>query len=231
MKVLRAVVSLLIGFAVSYFLAVTFFNYSDYSSPIDRLFLTFVPALAIGILLFEVFPTFFQWIVRVRARYSFAHYFFGFLLSLVFTYGAVGFLSNVLQSSFSMVIFTAVFIAIGSVFGYYLVRRAERSFRDGFLSKPLNLILVLALPVLLCAVIYANLQFPVMFVWEYISVPQKWIGLFVATALTAGVCGLGVLDRFGTLGYYESLRKQDRLTSSPKTCQVFMQAACSSSSI
>jgi len=63
MKVLRAVVSLLIGFGVSYSLAVTFFNYSDYSSPIDRLFLTCVPALAIGILLFEAFPAFSQWFI------------------------------------------------------------------------------------------------------------------------------------------------------------------------
>ncbi len=207
MKVLRAAISLLIGFTVSYFLAVTFFNYSDYSSNMDRFFLTFVPALAIGILLFEAFPTFFQWLGRVQARYSFTHYFFGFLLTLVFAYGAVGFLSDVLQSLFSMVIFTVVFITIGSVCGYYLVRRAVRSWRDGFLSRPLNLILVLALPLLLCAMIYACLQFPVMFVWQYISVPQKWISLFVVTALIAGMWGLNALDKFESSGYYESFRK------------------------
>ncbi len=143
MKVLRAVFSLLIGFAISYFLAVTFFNYSEYSSKIDRFFLTCVPALAIGILLFEAFPAFQQWLGRVQARYSFAHYFFGFLLSLIFAYGAVGFLSDVLKTSFSVMISTAIFITIGSVCGYYLVRRAARSFRGGFLSKPLNLILAL----------------------------------------------------------------------------------------
>jgi len=69
--------------------------------------------------------------------------------------------------------FTGFLVAVGSVFGYYLVRRAVYSFRDGFLSKPLNLILVLTLPALLCAVIYASLQFPVMFVWEYISVRRN----------------------------------------------------------
>ena len=207
MKVLRAGISLLIGFTVSYFLAVTFFNYSDYSSPIDRLFLTCVPALAIGILLFEAFPAFLQWLGRVQAHYSFTHYSFGFLFSLIFTYGAVGFLSDALQSSFSMVIFTAFFITIGSVLGYYLVRRFARSFREGFLSKPLNLILTLILPLLLFIMIYVGLQFPVMFVWEYISVPQKWIGLFIPTALIAGVWGLGVLDKFESGGYYENFKK------------------------
>lgn len=207
MKVLRAVVSLLIGFIVSYFLAVTFFNYSDYSSLIDRLFLTFVPALAIGILLFEAFPAFLQWTVHMRARYSFTHYFLGFLLSLIFAYGAVGFFSEALRTAFSMLVFTAVFITIGSVFGYYLVRRAMRSFRDGFLSKPLNLILVLVLPLLLCAMIYASLRFPVMFVWDYISVPQKWIGLFLVTALIAGIWCVDALDKFESGGYYESFKK------------------------
>lgn len=207
MKVLRAVISLLIGFIVSYFLAVTFFNYSEYSSLADRFFLTLVPALAISILLFEAFPVFSEWLSRIQLRYSFTYYFFGYLLSLILTYGAVGFLSDVLKSSFSMVLFTAVFISIGSVCGYYLVRRAARSFREGFLSKPLNLILVLTLPLLLSVMIYAVLQFPVMFVWDYINVPQKWIGLFVATALIAGISGIVVLDKFESGGYYESFKK------------------------
>ncbi len=207
MKALRAGFSLLIGFVVSYFLAVTFFHYSAYSSPIDRLFLTLVPALAIGILLFEAFPAFFQWVGYVQARYSFANYFISFLLSLIFTYGAVGFLSAVLKTSFSMGAFTALSITIGSLFGYYLICRAARSFRNGFLSKPLNLIMAIVLPVLLGALIYASLQFPVMFTWNYITVPQKWIGLFVVTAFIAGVWGLYVLDKFESGGYYENFKK------------------------
>ena len=132
MKVLRAVLSLLIGSAVSYFLAVTFFNYSGYSSNMDRLFLTVVPALAIGILLFETFPVASQWTKRILARYSFLYYLLGFLLSLNFTYGAVGFLNEVLRTSFDMVLFTVVSITLGSVAGYYLVRRAARSSVMGF---------------------------------------------------------------------------------------------------
>ncbi|MDP2776950.1 MAG: hypothetical protein Q8O48_04860, partial [Anaerolineales bacterium] len=208
MKILRAVVSLLIGFAVSYFLAVTFFNYADYSSNTDRFFLTVVPALAIGILLFETLPTISQWTKRISARYSFLYYLLGFLLSLNFTYGAVGFLSKVLRTPFGMVMFTAVFITIGSVTGYYLIRRAARSFRDGFLSKPLNVTLVFALPLLLSAVIYAGVQFPSMFVWEYIIVPQEWMALFIITALAAGVGGLFVLDFWSGTACCSTFQKQ-----------------------
>ena len=205
MKVLRGLVSLLIGFAVGHFLAVTFFNYFDYSSNIDRLFLTVVPALAIGILLFEAFPVISQWTKRIWARYSFQYYLFSFILTLILTYGAVGFLGEVFRTPFGMVLFTVVFIAIGSTAGYYLVRRAARSFHDGFLSKPLNLILVLALPLLLSAVIYASVQFPSMFVWEYMIVPQKWIVLFIVTALAAGIWSLSVLEKFELGGYDERI--------------------------
>lgn len=207
MKVLRGLVSLLIGFAVSYFLALAFFNYSDYSSKIDRLFLTVVPALAIGILLFETLPAISQWTKRIWARYSFPYYLFGFILTLIFTYGAVGFLSEVLRTPFGMILFTAVFITIGSVAGYYLVRRALRSIRAGFLSKLLNLILSLALPLLLSAVIYASVQFPSMFVWEYIIVPQKWIVLFMVTAVAAGTWSLSIIEKFELGGYYEKIKQ------------------------
>ena len=194
MKVLRGFVSLLIGFAVGYFLAVTFFHYSDYSSNIDRFFLTVVPALAFGILLFETLPAISQWTKRIWARYSFQYYLFGFILTLILTYGAVGFLGEVFRTPFGMVLFTVVFIAIGSTAGYYLVRRAARSIRDGFLSKPLNVIIVLALPLLLSAIIYASLKFPSMLVWESILIPQKWVALFLITTMAGGVCGLVVLD-------------------------------------
>lgn len=207
MKVLRAVLSLLIGSAVSYFLAVTFFNYSGYSSNVDRLFLTVVPALAIGTLLFEIFPVASQWTKRIWARYSFLYYLLGFLLSLTFTYGTVGFLNEALHTSFDMAMFTVVSITLGSVVGYYLVCRTARSLRNGFLSKPLNVILVLALPLLLSAVIFACIQFPAMFVWEYMIVPRKWIGLFTVAALAAGVWSLSILEKFELGGYYKNLKQ------------------------
>lgn len=189
---LHAILSLLIGFITSYLLAVTFFHFADYSSLIDRLFLTVVPALAIGVLLFETSPAISQWAVRIRSRYSLPHYLIGFLLSLNLTYGAVGFLQEPLRTPFGMILFTAAFITFGSVAGYYLVRRAAISFRSGFLSKPANIILSLALPLLFSAVIYASAQFPSMFVMDYIIVPQKWMTLFIITSLAAGVLGLNL---------------------------------------
>ncbi len=209
----RAIFSLLIGFVVSYFLAVTFFHFADYSSLIDRLFLTVVPALAIGIFLFETFPAIAQWTARIRADYSLAHYLIGFLLSLNLTYGAVGFLNEPLRTPFGMILFTATFIIAGSVAGYYLVRRTADSFRNGFLSKPTNIILALALPVLFIAVIYGSLQFPSMFLIDYVIVPQEWMTLFILTACIAGIGGLAVLEKFETGGYREKFQQTKLYTS------------------
>ena len=207
---LRAVFSLLIAFTISFSLAVIFFNYSGYKT-IDRAFLVIVPTLAIAYLLFEIFPTLWKWLgqklLLFRENHSIWHYFFGFLLSLLLTYAAVGYLSEVLKTTFNMIVFTAASILFGSVIGYYPVRRAAHSFRDGFLSKPLNIILCLTLPLLLTAFILASAQFPSMFIWEYISVPSNWFGFFVSSALVAGIWGIGVLEQFETRGYYQRFRQ------------------------
>jgi hypothetical protein len=210
---LRAVISLLIGFLTSYFLAVTFFHLTEYPSIIDRLFLILVPALAIGALLFQTFPAISQWTTRIRARYSLLHYLIGFLLSLNLTYGAVGFLNEPLRTPFGMILFTATFIISGSVAGYPLIRRASLSLRSGFLSKPINIILALALPLLFAAVIYASAQFPSMFVMDYIIVPQKWMALFIPTTLAAGIGGLAVLEKMETSGHSERFQQTNLYTS------------------
>ena len=210
---LRAIISLLIGFLVSYFLAVTFFHFTDYSSLIDRISLTVVPALAIGILLFETFPAISHWAVRIRSRYSLPQYLIGFLLSLNLTYGAVGFLNEPLRTPFGMILFTAACITFGSVAGYYLIRRTADSFRNGFLSKPTNIILALALPVLFIAVVYGSLQFPSMFLIDYIIVPQEWMALFILTASIAGIGGLAVLEKIETSWYPERFQQTNLYTA------------------
>lgn len=194
MKFIRLFIALIIGFLISWFLAATFFNYDNYSSQVDRLFLLAVPTLAIGFLLAETYPSIFRWATHIRSQYSLKEYFIGFLLALNFTYGAVGFLGEVLRTPFGLVLFTTIFITIGSAAGYILVGHAKQSLRSGFLSRPINLILALALPILLAAVIYAGIQFPSMFLWEYIIVPKEWMTLFIMTAVSAGVFGLFVLD-------------------------------------
>jgi hypothetical protein len=258
----RAGFGLLIAFSVSFSAAVIFFNYSGYETNADRAFLVLVPTLAIAYLLFETFPTFWNWlkqrqlnvlmafgalaliggvavvlpvaaspvyylgmaafaiallaltlpaapfVERMQVNHSIGHYSFGFLLSLIIAYGAVGFLSDVLKTVFNMIVFTVIFILAGSVPGYYLVRRAARSFRNGFLSRPLNIILCLALPLLLSALILAVVQFPSMFVLEYIKVLSSWFGLFTASALIAGVWSVGALEQFESRGYYQWFRQR-----------------------
>ena len=207
----------------------TFFNDSSYKTNLDRAFLILVPALALGVLLFEISAPFGKWLQqrqlkvlvlfgmlamigtiiiapplavsfvyylglagcaitlfllmlpavpfaeRFQEHHSTGHYFFGFLLSLIFTYGAVGFLDEALKTPFNMVVFTVMLILAGSVFGYYLIRQTVSSCQIGFLSKPLNILLGLTLPVLFIVLIYLSLQFPTMFIWEYITVPQNWV--------------------------------------------------------
>jgi hypothetical protein len=206
----RAAFSLLIAFTISLSLAVTFFNYSGYKT-IDRVFLILIPTLAIAYLLFEISPTLWKWLEKklllFRESHSIRHYFFGFLLSLLLTYAAVGFLNEAVKSTFSLVLITGGLTLAGSVLGYYLVRRAAQSFRAGFLNKPLNIILCLALPIFLSAFILASVQLPSMFIWGYITVPSGWLGWFIASALVAGIWGISVLEQFESRGYYQQFQQ------------------------
>ncbi len=207
----RAGFSFLIAFIVSFSAAVIFFNYSGYKT-VDRAFLVFAPTLAIAYLLFEIFPTFWKWLgqklLQFRESHSIGIYSLGFLLTFLLAFGTVGFLNEAIKTTFNLVLFTGGLTLAGSVVGYYLIRRAARSFRVGFLSKPLNIILCLALPLLLSALIFASMQFPSMFVLEYISVPSDWFGLFIASALAAGVWGVGALEQFESRGYYQRFRQR-----------------------
>lgn len=256
----RAGFSLLLAFVVSFSLAVNFFNYSGYETNIDRAFLVLAPTLSTAYLLFESFPTFWQWLGQkrltilgifgalaitgaaavvlpfaisnvhylgmaglaiillltipaapfagqFRGSQSVGIYACGFLLSFIFTYITVGFLNTAIQSAFSLILFTGSLTLAGSVAGYYLVSRAIRSFQNGFLNNPLNIILCLTLPLLLSAVIYAGIQFPSMLLWEYIKVPSSWFGLFAASSVSAGVLGIGVVNQFESRRYYEQFKQ------------------------
>jgi hypothetical protein len=208
MKFSRIIFSLLIGFAASIFLAVTFFGYENLTSPIDRLFLTLVPALAIGILFFQTFPSLSAWMQRIRAQFTILYYLLGFLFALKLTYGFVGYLQDPLRTPYNMALFTAFSITLGSVIGYYLFQRAANSIlNNGFLSKPLNILLVLILPIFAAAVIYGSAQFPSMFTWEYITVPPKWTALFFIVAISTGVWSLALLEKFEQRKFFEIIKK------------------------
>ncbi|MBM4425622.1 MAG: hypothetical protein FJ031_00120 [Chloroflexi bacterium] len=206
MKFPRIFFSFLIGFAASLFLALTFFGYSTFDSPIDRLFLLLVPALAIGLTLHQAFPSLSAWMQRIRTQFTILYYLLGFLFALKLTYGLVGYLQAPLRTPYNMALFTAISITLGSVIGYYLFQRAANSIlNNSFLSKPLNILLVLILPVFSAAIIYGSAQFPSMFVWEYITVPQKWTALFFIVAISAGVWSLALLEKIEQSAFFEKL--------------------------
>jgi hypothetical protein len=256
----RASISFLIALMASFYSAVTFFNYTNYLTSLDRLFLVLIPAIALGLLLYETSLLIDKWIQERQSKVlilfgvlaisgavgvgspmhvsllsciglivgaiilfvlmlpaaqfmehmlaspSVVHYAIGFLLSLIFTYGAAGFLNEVLKTPFNMILFTGLLLPAGSISGYYLVRRTVGSFRNGFLTRPLNIVMSLALPVVLVVIIYFSQQFPAMFVREYITLPQIWVGLFFASALVAGVWGVWLLGQFKLRGYDEQFR-------------------------
>ena len=196
MKYSRVLFSVVTGLLISLFLASTFFHLSDFPSLIDRLFLTFIPAAAISLILFEGFPFLSTWVNRVKTSISIPHFLLSFLVTLIITYGFVGFLQKPLHTPFNMALFTAVFTIFGSIAGYFLVQRAANSLRRGFLSKPINLLLVLSLPVFLIALIASALQFPSMFVWEYIRVPPAWTPLFLLVTFTSAIFSLFLITHY-----------------------------------
>src|SRR5688572_8777680 len=102
-----------------------------------------------------------------------------FLLSLCFAYIIIGFLNPVLDSTLAIIVSTAILMTIANVINYFFVKRAFELFQDGFLSKWLNIILTLSLPIFWIAFLYACLQFPEMFLLEYISIPQKYLLTFI----------------------------------------------------
>ena len=187
MKFSRIFFSIVTGLLTSLFLAVTFFHYSGFSSPIDRLFLVFVPALAFGILFHQTFPAISAWTHSLHNRISVPEYLFSFLITINLAYGAVGFLREVLRTPFGMFIFTAVFMIIGTTIGYFVFQRAAVSLREGFLSKPLNVILAFSLPVFWVGLIVYALQFPSMFSMDYIRVPNEWMALFLLVAFASAI--------------------------------------------
>lgn len=208
MKFFRIIFSFFIGFAASLFLALTFFGYSTFDSPIDRIFLLLVPALAIGLTLHQAFPSLSAWVRRLRDQFSIPYYLLAFLFALKFTYGLVGYLQAPLRTPYNMALFTAFSITLGCVIGYYYVKRAANSFlNNGFLSKPLNILLALILPIFAAAIIYGSAQFPSMFVWDYVTVPQEWTALFFIVAISAGVWSLALLEKFGQSKLFETIKQ------------------------
>ena len=144
---------------------------------------------------------------RLRLSHSPWHYLIGFLLSLFFTYGAMGFLSGTLDGRFHIIVFSMTLTILGSVAGYYLVRRAARSLKDGFLSNGLNIFLAFILPLFVAGIFYISTQFPAMFNPWYFQIPAEWLDLYLSSAIIAGAWGIPLLEQIETRGIYQSFRK------------------------
>jgi len=205
MKFSRIFFSMLIGLLTSLFLAVTFFHFSDFPSLIDRLFLVLVPALAFSILFHQTFPSISAWTRSVQNRIAILEYLFSFLVTLNLTYGAIGFLREILRTPFGMFLFAVTFMTIGTTLGYFLVQRAAESVRTGFLSKPINVILALSLPIFWVALIINASQYQSMFTIETILVPPTWIPLFILTAFASAILSLFLIPRYSSLITHYSL--------------------------
>ncbi|MCB0100689.1 MAG: hypothetical protein KDD74_01500 [Anaerolineales bacterium] len=199
MKFSRIFFSALTGLLTSLILALTFFHYSTFTSPIDRLFLVLVPALAFGILYHQTSPAISTWAKTSHFPLSTFHLLLSFLVTLNLTYGAIGFLQPVLRTPFGMFLFAIIILTVGTTLGYFLVQRAAESFRNGFLSKPLNVLLALSLPIFWIALIVNASQYPSMFAIEYILVPPAWMPLFLLTALASAILALFLIPNTSSL--------------------------------
>lgn len=199
MKFSRIFFSALTGLLTSLTLALTFFHYSEFSSLVDRLFLVLVPALAFGILYHQTFPAISAWTRTLKSQISNFHFLLSFLITLNLTYGAIGFLREVLRTPFGMFLFAVIFMTVGTTLGYFLVQRAAESFRTGFLSKPLNILLSLSLPIFWVALILNAAQYPSMFSMDFIRVPPVWMPLFLLTTLVSSILSLFLITRYSSL--------------------------------
>ncbi len=190
MKFSRIFFSALTGLLTSLILALTFFHYSTFTSLVDRLFLVLVPALAFGILYHQTFTAISAWVRSIRSLFTVPYYLISFIITLNLTYGAIGFLREVLRTPFGMFLFAVIVMTIGTTLVYFSVQRAAESFRTGFLSKPLNILLALSLPIFWVALIFNAAQSPPMFSMDFIRVPQAWMPLFLLTTLASAILSL-----------------------------------------
>lgn len=111
------------------------------------------------------------------AKHSISHFLISFIISLCFAYIIIGFLNPVLDSTLAIIISTIVLTMIANAL-IYLSLRATPLF--SWRSNPL----ALSLPIFFIGTIYFCLQFPEMFLLEYILVPQEHFLIFIFTVIT-----------------------------------------------
>lgn len=118
-----------------------------------------------------------------RSQLSFPNYLISSLLSLCFSYLIIGFLHEVLDTNIKIIVSSAILITITNILFYYLIQ----SLHADFFNKPINILLGLSLPIFFSVTIYICLQFPEMFLLEYILIPQKHLLAFMLTAIASSI--------------------------------------------
>lgn len=176
-----------------------------FPSGMSRVYLLGMASFALA--LFALMSPAVQSLERLSSSHSPWHYLISFLFSLLFTYGAMGYLSGTMYEKHHIIAFAMIFTFIGSIIGYYLIRRAARSLKNGFLNNWLNIFLALTLPVFFVVMFLISLHFPTMFPIGYITVPSEWLDLYMCSSVIAGAWGILILEQIEKRGLYEAFRK------------------------
>src|SRR5690606_21615147 len=119
------------------------------------------------------------------AKPSISKFSIRFLMSVCFAYIIIGFLNPVLDSTLAIIIAPLIVMTIANVIVYLSLRdtggRVATKWRieTKWQCYLLNSILALSPPVFFITTIYIGLQFPEMFVWEYISIPSQYFLTFI----------------------------------------------------
>ncbi len=122
------------------------------------------------------------------AKHSISQFLISFLISLCFAYLLIGFLNPVLDSTLAIIIATLIVMTIANILIYLSLQNSvgrvalseisEGRIETNSRSNPF----LLFLPIFFLATLYICLQFPDIFLIEYISIPQKYLSTFIITA-------------------------------------------------
>jgi hypothetical protein len=150
---------------------------------------------------------------RIHLKHSTPYYLLGFLAGLFLVYAAVRFLDGAFGTALGVASFAAVLLMAGSAAGHYVVRRAHRSLRNGFLRSPLNLLLAVLPLLFLVAFGDASSRVPGIFNWYFSTRDVAQFGLPIVFSILAGVWGFWVVEQVESRGLPARLRRTSLFTA------------------
>ncbi len=205
--ILRAGLGIVLGFLFTVPLVLPYASNSAYTQ-IDRAFLFLIPVFSFAYLIFEIssrpFEWKFQWkaespsvprspISEQTAAIPPSQYITAFFSSFMLCYFMLGFFDEAVKTTWQAALFAFLFISIACIFLAPIVSKISQSKADGFLSKPINLVMILALPVFLIMLAAASAQFPAMFVWQNITLRADLLGAYLISGCIAGALNVKIV--------------------------------------